>query len=188
MILVMCLKPEGRVQRGQSQALSSAAQCQEQRPRPRHVLKHRTFPLYVKKGFLTVRVPERWHRLPRQLVESPSLELLKKDLATVLGSWLWAALLEQQGWTRWTPEVPSSLHLSEIWWQLAGLPPCLLCTYQGCGPCEPGRQARVALSWAVPHGAPSPGCSSRGGGACSVASGRRCPHDSSFPSLCPQRC
>ena len=142
----MCLKPERRVQRGESQALSSGAQCQDQRARHRQTLKHRRFPLYVRKHFLTVRVTEHWHRLPREVVESPSLELFKNHVATVLGSWLCAALLEQWGWTRWTPEVPSSLHLSKIWWHLEALPPCLLCGYQGCGHCEPGRQASVVLS------------------------------------------
>ena len=31
---------------------------------------------------------ERWHRLPRELVESPSLEIVKSHLDMVLGSGL----------------------------------------------------------------------------------------------------
>ncbi|KGL76658.1 hypothetical protein N309_05535, partial [Tinamus guttatus] len=38
-------------------------------------LKHRQFHLHMRKRFLTVRVTEHWHRLPREAVESPSLEV-----------------------------------------------------------------------------------------------------------------
>lgn len=31
-----------------------------------------------------------------------------------LGNWLQVALLEQSGWTRWFPEVPSNLNYSVI--------------------------------------------------------------------------
>jgi len=46
-------------------------------------LKHRTFPLNIRKYFLTVRVPKHWHRLPRDAVEFPSLEIFKSCLDTV---------------------------------------------------------------------------------------------------------
>ncbi|KAK4821408.1 hypothetical protein QYF61_019309 [Mycteria americana] len=39
-----------------------------------HKLKHRRFPLNIRKHFFTVRVTECWHRLPREVVKSPSLE------------------------------------------------------------------------------------------------------------------
>ncbi|KAK4831498.1 hypothetical protein QYF61_018082 [Mycteria americana] len=65
-----------------------------------HKPKHRRFPLNIGKHFFTVRVTERWHRLPREVVESPSLEILKSRLDMVLGNRLWVALLEQGGWTR----------------------------------------------------------------------------------------
>jgi len=35
-----------------------------------------------------VRVAENWHRLPREFVESPSLEIFKNYLYMVLGNWL----------------------------------------------------------------------------------------------------
>ena len=51
-------------------------------------LKHRRLCLNIRKHFLTVRVTEHGNRLPRKLVESPSLEIFKSYLDTVLGSLL----------------------------------------------------------------------------------------------------
>jgi len=42
-----------------------------------HNLKHRKFRLNRRKNFFTLRVTEHWNRLPRQAVESPSLEIFK---------------------------------------------------------------------------------------------------------------
>ena len=53
-----------------------------------HKLKHRRFCLNIRKHFFTVRVTEHWHRLPREAMESPSLEMLRSHLGTVLGSLL----------------------------------------------------------------------------------------------------
>lgn len=53
-----------------------------------HKLKHRRVPLNIRKHFLTVRVTEPWHRLPREVVESSSLKILKSHLDLVLGTWL----------------------------------------------------------------------------------------------------
>lgn len=40
---------------------------------------------------------QHWHRLPRELVESHSLEILKSQLDMVLGNQLQVTLLEQEG-------------------------------------------------------------------------------------------
>ena len=57
-----------------------------------HKLKHRRFPLNIRKDFFTVRVTEHWHRLPRDIVGSPSLEMFRTRLDMVLGSLLKADL------------------------------------------------------------------------------------------------
>ncbi|KFQ83609.1 hypothetical protein N337_12771, partial [Phoenicopterus ruber ruber] len=51
-----------------------------------HQVKHRRFPLNIRKHFFTVMVTEHWHRLPREVVESPSLEIFKSCLDMVLGN------------------------------------------------------------------------------------------------------
>jgi len=50
----------------------------------RHKLKHRKFQLNMRKNFLALRVIEHWNRLPRGVVESPSLEIFKTHLDMVL--------------------------------------------------------------------------------------------------------
>ncbi|KGL72255.1 hypothetical protein N309_02745, partial [Tinamus guttatus] len=47
-------------------------------------LKHPKFHRNLRKNFLTVRVTEHWNRLPREVVESPSLEIFKTRLDAVL--------------------------------------------------------------------------------------------------------
>jgi len=50
----------------------------------RHKLKHRKFWLNMRGHFFTVRVREHWNRLPREGVESPSLEIFKTHLDAIL--------------------------------------------------------------------------------------------------------
>jgi len=52
-----------------------------------HKLRHRKFCLNMSKNF-PLRVTEHWHRLPREVVESPSLEIFKTCLDKVLYSLL----------------------------------------------------------------------------------------------------
>jgi len=53
-----------------------------------HNLKCRKFQLNMRKNFFTLRVMEPWNRLPRGVVESSSLEILKLCLDEILCSLL----------------------------------------------------------------------------------------------------
>ena len=53
-----------------------------------HKLKQRKFQLHMRKNFFPLRVTEHWDRLPREAVESPSLEIFKTRLHEVLCSLL----------------------------------------------------------------------------------------------------
>ncbi|GAB0177706.1 hypothetical protein GRJ2_000235900 [Grus japonensis] len=50
----------------------------------RHKLEHRKFHLNMRKNFFTLRVAEPWNRLPREAVESPSVEIFKTRLDAIL--------------------------------------------------------------------------------------------------------
>ena len=60
-----------------------------------HKLRHRKFQLNMRKNFFPLRVTEPWNRLPREAVESPSLEIFKTRLDKNLCSLLWVTLLGQ---------------------------------------------------------------------------------------------
>jgi len=53
-----------------------------------HKLKHRKFQLNMRKNCFTLRVMEQWNRLPREVVESRSLEIFKIHLDAMLCSLL----------------------------------------------------------------------------------------------------
>ena len=53
-----------------------------------HKLKQRKLQLNLRKNFYPLRVTEPWPRLPREVVESPSLEIFKTRLDKVLYSLL----------------------------------------------------------------------------------------------------
>jgi len=53
-----------------------------------HKLKQRKFQLNMRKKFFPLRVTEHWNRLPREAVESPSLQISKPHLHKLLCSLL----------------------------------------------------------------------------------------------------
>ena len=53
-----------------------------------HKMDHRKFRTNMRRNFFTVRVTEHWNRLPREVVESPSLGIFKARLDAYLGSLL----------------------------------------------------------------------------------------------------
>ena len=60
-----------------------------------HQLKQRKLQLKMRKNFFPLRVTEPWPRLPREAVESSSLEIFQPRLAAVLYPLLWVTLLGQ---------------------------------------------------------------------------------------------
>jgi len=60
-----------------------------------HKLRHRKLQLNRRKNFFPLRLTEPWPRLPREAVESPSLEIFQPPLDVVLCSLLWVTLLGQ---------------------------------------------------------------------------------------------
>jgi len=61
----------------------------------RHKLKQRKFQLKMRKNFFPLRVTEPWPRMPREVEESPSLEIFQTRPDAVLCSLLWVTLLQQ---------------------------------------------------------------------------------------------
>ena len=67
-----------------------------------HKLKHKGFPLNIRKHFCTVQVMEHWHRLPREAVEAPPWRSSK-------AAWMWAGTIcLSRDWAKWTQRFPSA--------------------------------------------------------------------------------
>jgi len=47
------------------------------------------FRLDIREKFFTVRVVKHWHRLPREVMEAPSLEMFKARLDGALSNLIW---------------------------------------------------------------------------------------------------
>lgn len=62
----------------------------------RHKLEHRSFHLNMTRNFFTLRVTEHWHSLPRELLESLSLQILKTHLGAILCNLLWVNSLSRE--------------------------------------------------------------------------------------------
>ncbi|KAK4825324.1 LOW QUALITY PROTEIN: hypothetical protein QYF61_026843 [Mycteria americana] len=65
--------------------------------------------LEIRKKCFTLRVVRHWPRLPREVVDAPSLEPFQVRLAGALSNLLWLemSLLVAGGWTGWPLKVPS---------------------------------------------------------------------------------
>ena len=53
-----------------------------------HKLKHEKFHLNMRKNFLSVRVTMHWNKMPREILESPSLEIFKTFMDVFLSNLL----------------------------------------------------------------------------------------------------
>jgi len=71
-----------------------------------HKLKHTKFHFNTRKHFFTERVTKHWRRFPREVVNSPSLEIFKSRPDMVLRNWLEVALSEQGGLGQVTSRGP----------------------------------------------------------------------------------
>ena len=89
-----------------------------------HTLKRRRCRLSIRKHFFAVRVTEHQHRLPREAVESPSLEIFKSYLDMVLGKRSGQPSLSRGVGP---PGIPANLNRSVILY----LPEALRIHYEG---------------------------------------------------------
>ena len=79
-------------------------------------LKEGRFRLDVRKNFFTMRVVKPWPRLPREVVDAPSLGTPKARLDGALSDlvWLTMSLLAAGGWAGWALKVPPNPNRSGI--------------------------------------------------------------------------
>lgn len=86
--------------------------CQDQRQRAQ--TKHKRFHMIIRTHLFTVRVTEHWHRLPRDVVMSLFLVILKITWTLSWATGPREPLFQQRGWTRQLPKVPSILSPSVV--------------------------------------------------------------------------
>lgn len=65
-----------------------------------HKMRHRKLHLNTKRNFFTARVTECWDRLAREVAKSPSLEIFKTSLVTILRNVLQVTPFELGAWTK----------------------------------------------------------------------------------------
>ena len=84
--------------------------CSDRTRRNDFQLKKGRFRLYIRKKYFTARVMRHWNRLPRDVVDAPSLETFKARLHKALGNLieLWCPCSTQGSWTKWPSDVPSN--------------------------------------------------------------------------------
>lgn len=76
---------------------------------------HRRFCLSFREHIFAMHMTEYQNRMPREVKQSPSLQILTNYLDTVLSNRLWVVPLEWRScWTMWPPEVASNLSQSMI--------------------------------------------------------------------------
>lgn len=69
------------------------------------------------KYFFIVRVTEHWQRLPREVVESPFLEIFETHLDMVPGTWLWGPYFSsRERQDDVLPDASSCLNSSVVMW------------------------------------------------------------------------
>ena len=68
------------------------------------------FRLHIRKKSFTVRVLRYWNRLPRDVVNAPSLVAFRVRLDKTLGNLIYLSCPRsfQVSWTRWPSEFPSN--------------------------------------------------------------------------------
>ena len=90
--------------------------CCDSTRRNGYKLKEGGFRLDLRKKIFTIRVVKHWHRLPREVVDAPSLETAKVRLDRALSTW-WSCGCPcslQGSWTRWPFKIPSNSNNSMI--------------------------------------------------------------------------
>ena len=69
---------------------------------------------HLRKNFFTVEVTDHWDRLPREVVESPSLQTFKTHLDAFLCSLPQGTCFSSRSWAGESPHVSSNPYISVI--------------------------------------------------------------------------